>query len=167
MLNFWRAPLLGLALAMPLSAEAATKGAVGLGVVLGDPTALSMAFRPNDDWYIQGALGWNLTTDRVALNVDYCMTLATLQAEGSSGVTFPFYVGIGGRLRIDDDDWDDWDDDDWDDDDSSLGIRVPVGLGLMPPKAPLEFFVELAPVVELIPGTDLDFDAGIGGRFYF
>ena len=32
---------------------------------------------------------------------------------------------------------------------------------------PVEFFMELAPVVDLVPDTDADFDAAFGIRFYF
>lgn len=150
-----------------VSAGSNTSG-VGLGVVVGDPTALSLAWRPGDTWYLQAALGWNLNSDRFALNVDYLMTLTTLHSADAGSVSFPIYVGVGGRMRVDDDDWDDWGDDDWDnDEDSSLGLRVPVGLSILPTKIPMDFFVELAPVVELIPATDLDLDAGIGARFYF
>jgi hypothetical protein len=32
---------------------------------------------------------------------------------------------------------------------------------------PVEFFVEVAPVVDLVPDTDADFEAALGIRYYF
>jgi hypothetical protein len=39
----------------------------GLGVVLGDPSGLSLAWRSGDRGLIQGAVGWSTITDRLRL----------------------------------------------------------------------------------------------------
>jgi hypothetical protein len=45
-------------------------------------------------------------------------------------------------------------------------VRIPLGLSWVAAKAPLDVFLELAPVLDLAPGTDLDLDAAIGVRFW-
>ena len=48
-----------------------------------------------------------------------------------------------------------------------LGIRIPVGLSYQFESGPFEAFLELVPVFNLLPQTRLDFDGGIGVRYYF
>lgn len=48
-----------------------------------------------------------------------------------------------------------------------IGVRGDFGIAWMPRRAPLDFFLELAPTLELFPGPHLDVSAGLGGRFYF
>jgi hypothetical protein len=48
-----------------------------------------------------------------------------------------------------------------------FGIRIPLGIEWMIPRAPLGVYVELTPGVGLIPGTFGYFQGGIGARFYF
>lgn len=163
-----RFPLLMGALALPGVAAAATGDpyGFGLGVVIGDPTGLSFAYRPGDDWTLQAAAGWSLTRERLHLNVDYLYTLVVLEPPETPQLAFPVYVGVGGRLRVDDDGgWDDDWDDDWDDE--GLGIRFPIGMAMLPKQVPFDVFVEIAPAVNLIPETEGGFDGGIGARFYF
>jgi len=48
-----------------------------------------------------------------------------------------------------------------------LGIRFPVGVAYLFDDAPVDLFLEVAPTLDLVPGTYLDFDAGLGVRYYF
>ena len=67
----------------------------------------------------------------------------------------PFYYGIGGRLKFQSKK------------DNRFGIRIPLGAAYHFPKAPLDIFFEIAPIIDFVPETDLDFNIGIGARFYF
>ncbi|MBL7952344.1 MAG: hypothetical protein JNM62_11570 [Flavobacteriales bacterium] len=48
-----------------------------------------------------------------------------------------------------------------------LGIRFPVGLAYLFDGAPVDVFLELAPTLDLVPSTSVDFDGGIGFRYWF
>lgn len=137
----------------------------GIGVVAGDPSGLSFGYRPGDEWMLQAAAGWSLVNDRLHLNVDYLYNITILQAPDAGGVSFPVYVGVGGRLRLGDDWDDDWDNDGWDDE--GVGLRVPIGIAVLPDRAPFDVFLEIAPAIILIPETEGEVDGGIGARFYF
>ena len=50
---------------------------------------------------------------------------------------------------------------------AQFGIRGVGGIAWLPRNAPLDVFFELAPVLELFPGTWVDMNAGLGIRFYF
>ncbi len=51
--------------------------------------------------------------------------------------------------------------------DAMIGIRVPLGLAFLPATAPLEFFLEIVPILDVLPDTDFDINGAIGVRFYF
>ncbi len=51
--------------------------------------------------------------------------------------------------------------------DPNFGIRGVIGVAWMPNNAPIDIFFELAPVLELFPGIYPDVNAGLGARFYF
>ena len=67
----------------------------------------------------------------------------------------PLYFGVGGRLRL------------RDNRDDDIGVRIPVGLAYMFADAPFDIFVEVVPILDLVPDTDFDLNAALGGRFYF
>ena len=74
---------------------------------------------------------------------------------------------MGARVHIRSDDEGSGNGSDNNEDDVTLGVRLPVGLTYLLKDGSLEFFMELAPVVELLPDTDADVDAAFGIRFYF
>ncbi len=45
--------------------------------------------------------------------------------------------------------------------------RFPLGLSFLPHNTTWEFFGELAPVVRFTPDTGMNFDFGVGARYYF
>ncbi|MEQ9265690.1 MAG: hypothetical protein RLN81_10745, partial [Balneolaceae bacterium] len=64
------------------------------------------------------------------------------------------YYGIGARVLLTDND-------------SVFGARIPLGINYLLADAPIDFFIEIAPIVNVIPDTDADGDGAIGVRFYF
>lgn len=143
-------------------AHASPQNGFGLGVVIGEPTGLSLAWQ-SPAQTIQSHLSWSLERNWIRVNVDYLKTVAEIPTDGPA---LPLYVGIGGALAAHDDDW--GDDNDWYDDDyAAFGARIPLGMRLLPRQVPIDVFLEVAPVVYLIPSTDVDIDLGLGVRFYF
>ena len=65
----------------------------------------------------------------------------------------PLYFGIGGRALLKND--------------PVLGVRIPVGLAYIFESAPLDIFMEIAPILNVIPSTDFDVGGGLGIRFWF
>jgi hypothetical protein len=70
----------------------------------------------------------------------------------SSG-RLPLYYGIGGRAVFSDD--------------PLVGVRIPVGLDYQFANAPIDIFLEIVPILDLIPSTDFDLGGGLGIRFWF
>ena len=135
------------------SASAQNKG-FGLGVILGEPSGISGKLWNGKNTAIDGAIAWSLgQKDAFHLHGDHLFhDFGLLPVE--KGLLALFY-GIGGRLRFEEDH------------DTRIALRIPVGLSYLFAGAPLDLFLELVPILELIPGTEFDMDAGIGIRYYF
>jgi hypothetical protein len=128
----------------------------GLGIILGEPSALTGKLFLDGTHALQLHLGYAFgRRDKLVLIVDYLFHInGVIPPIERAGRLTP-YVGIGGRIGI------------HDDNDAVLGARVPLGLSFMINNVPLEVFVELAIGIGLIPKTVAIFDAGLGVRYYF
>ena len=138
-----------------LSTAAAEEKNFGLGLIVGEPTGLSANYFLSKENAIDLAVAWNASGNNdFVLHADYLWYRHGLFKAGK--VDMPLYFGVGGRLVLRDNDSD------------KFGVRVPVGVSyrFIDPEF-LELFGELAPIVDLAPSTKLDFNIGIGVRFYF
>ena len=131
----------------------------GFGVVAGDPSGLAWALRGGGATMVQGALGYSAVHGSLHVNVDLIMELARLHSDEAPNLSFPLYVGVGGRVRIGDYGR-------YDNDDPGIGVRIPCGIQLVPATVPLDLYLEIAPVVRLFPETGAGVDAGVGIRLY-
>jgi hypothetical protein len=110
----------------------------GVGIILGEPTGLSGKYWLTNNTAVDAALAWSFEEDdALHLHSDYLFHNLSLfnVDKGKLGVHF----GIGGRLKFDDD--------------SSIGIRIPVGLTYVFENAPVDIFLELVPLLDVIPDT--------------
>lgn len=134
----------------------------GIGVVLGEPTGLTFAVRPNSWNAVQGHLSYSLISDRARANVDYLQSVAVIQPS-SARMEFPVYIGIGGTVGVTDDGPGPFGDNAtaW------VGGRVPFGITMLPDDVPVEVFAEIAPTVYVLPETTPGLEGGLGVRAYF
>jgi len=135
---------------------------VGVGLVLGSPTGISLAKRESDEIW-QAAVGWNAVRDALHVNVDRLLNISTGENADTPNTVWPIYVGAGLSLRLGGDLEGRFDSDG---DDASLGIRVPMGITMLPRDTRLDVFFEIVPVMALYPATGLYIDSGLGARFY-
>lgn len=124
----------------------------GLGIVLGEPTGLSAKLWTSSSNALDFAAAWSFKGDgHMLLQADYVWHSFNL-INVSSG-RLPLYYGIGGRVILSDD--------------PLVGVRIPVGLNYQFASAPIDIFVEIVPILDLIPSTDFDLGGGLGVRFWF
>ncbi|MFW6312869.1 MAG: hypothetical protein ACOC2N_03205 [Spirochaetota bacterium] len=134
-------------LLVPASAEAQQRSGIGLGFVLGEPSGIAAV-----SW-----LGGGNAVDLVGawsfggggsfyLHADY---------QYHSWVEQPLsaFFGLGGFVQLQDD--------------PVLGVRVPLGITYLFQDLPMDVFVEVAPGMALVPGTDFVIGGGLGLRYYF
>jgi hypothetical protein len=128
-------------------------GDIEVGILLGEPTGLSAklwssgntAFDLGVAWSFGDGGHFHIHGDYMFHNFDFF--------DVDSG-SLPIYVGIGGRVRLEDDD-------------SRVGLRVAIGLEYILESNPFSFFFEVAPIVDFLPDTEADVNGGIGIRYIF
>jgi hypothetical protein len=144
------------AVLIAIVAAAGPVGALGLGVILGEPTGLSFKQWIVGGNAIGGAAAWSFEDESAFhVHVDYLYHRpgpAQIDAEDEGRLLW--YFGIGGRLKAEEDD-------------SRIGVRVPLGVDYVFSGAPLDIFLEVAPLLDLAPGTDFRLHGGFGIRYYF
>ena len=127
------------------------QGNFGLGIQFGEPTGLSAKLWTGSNNAFDFAAAWSFKgSGHMLLQADYIWHSALTKA--SSG-NLAFYYGIGGRVIFSDD--------------PLVGVRVPIGLDYQFTSAPIDIFIEIVPILDIIPSTDFDLGGGIGIRFWF
>jgi len=138
-------------LLLPSLAKAQDSG-FGLGVILGEPTGLCIKNWVGSNAAIDVAAGWTIgRISKFHLHADYLFHNFKL-FDVESG-KLPLYFGIGARLKAEPD--------------VRIGVRFPIGICYIFEKAPLDIFLEIAPVLDLLPGTEFKLNGNIGVRYYF
>lgn len=127
--------------------------AFGVGLVVGEPTGLSFKKWLAGGNAVDGALAWSFEGQGAfTVHMDY---LYHMVAAGDLRIPgWKFYIGIGGSLKIEEDD-------------SRLGVRVPLGANYLFKASPFDFFVEIAPILDLAPATEIRMNFGVGIRYFF
>ncbi len=145
----------------------AQRSGFGAGLILGDPTGISVKGWIAGDRAIDGALAWDFSGEGAfRIHGDYLFHKYDLITVGKGAL--PLYYGPGLRMRF----WSDgehYHNGEWHDEDGNmdLAVRFPVGLAYQFDGAPVDCFVELVPALGLIPSTYFDLDFGIGARYWF
>lgn len=132
-------------------AQAQSKG-FGLGIILGEPTGISFKHWTGHNTALAGAAAWAFGRQNAFhLHLDYIFhNFRLIKAERH---TIPFYYGIGLRFK--------------DERKDRLGVRFPLGIIYMFDNAPIDIFLEIVPIFDFVPRTELSINAGIGARYYF
>lgn len=126
---------------------------VGIGFMVGEPTGLSLKSWSGGGNAVDVGLAWSLGRyDAINIHADYLWHNYEVFADADPGI-LPLYYGIGGRAIFDEND-------------AVIGARVPVGMNYLFEESPIGLFIEVAPIFNVAPETDFDFDGALGVRFY-
>ena len=137
---------------LTFSSYSQTRG-FGLGIIAGEPTGLSAKYWLSSQNALDFGLGYSFVKKgRLHFHMDYLFHHQNVfQAEEN----FALYYGPGFRLKT------------VEGDDARLAFRFGVGIVWLPRNAPIDVFVEIAPILDIIPATTFGVNAGLGLRFYF
>ena len=127
-------------------------GNVGLGIILGEPTGLSAklwtgkttAFDAGAAWSFVGGGFFQIHGDFLFHNFDLFKVETGKMA---------LYYGFGGRMKFADQ--------------TIVSVRVPIGISYQFEKTAIELFLEVVPMLDLIPATEVGISGGAGFRYYF
>lgn len=121
---------------------------LGLGIILGEPTGISVKYWLGTTNAISGAAAWSFSGEEsIHIHADYLFHNFGLIQQN-----LPLYYGLGARVKLEDD--------------VKVGIRIPVGIAYLF-EAPLDTFLEIVPLLDLVPDTEFGLNAAIGVRYYF
>ncbi len=124
----------------------------GAGIILGDPTGISLKYwsSPTNAW--DAGIAWGIgRDDAFHLHGDYIWhKYGLIRVEKGR---LPLYYGVGGRILFTAK--------------AHFGIRGVIGLDYLFAGIPLDIFLEIGPVFDLVPATEFDFTGGLGARYFF
>lgn len=139
----------------------------GAGFILGEPTGISVKGWISGTKAIDGGLAWSLNHHgSFHIHADYLFHSYSVIHVNKGRL--PVYYGPGIRLRS----WNGdryWRGGEWHDlnGHADLAVRFPVGIAYQFDGAPLDVFLEVVPALGLLPETYVDFDGGLGLRYWF
>jgi hypothetical protein len=129
-------------------------GRLGVGVLLGEPTGLSVKYFFNETIAVDGGFGWSFHDETDPhLHADLLWHKFDLipVPEGQ----LPVYVGLGGRVKF------------RDNKDDRVGFRLPIGVSYIFEDLPMDVFAEVAPIIDFTPSTRGGVNIGVGVRWWF
>ncbi len=132
----------------------------GIGVIIGSPTGFSGKSILSERSAAQANLGWSFWPE-VGFHgtFDYQVLFPGVikNEEGAALNSVVPYAAIGGRVRIMSDEHDNTR--------FNVGLRLGGGIEYIIDR--FSIFLEILPVVNMLPRTDFDFEGGLGFRFNF
>ncbi|HXX62800.1 MAG TPA: hypothetical protein VEO56_03300 [Bacteroidota bacterium] len=141
-----------LLLAPGLNSSRAQDRGLGLGVIFGEPTGISGKYWLSSRNAVDGGLAWSFRrSGYLHLHGDYLWHFTQVFPEADRLV---LYAGPGGRIGFAGTQ-------------SVVGIRMVGGATYFLPKVPMDVFIEIAPVLDLLPETSGSLNGGIGIRYFF
>ncbi|MEX2351344.1 MAG: DUF3996 domain-containing protein [Balneolaceae bacterium] len=127
----------------------------GIGVIIGEPTGISLAHWTSNSSSFSAGAAWSLNNnsraESIQIHLDYLLHNFDIVSVNHGSI--PLYIGLGVRMRFGENE--------------KTGIRVPLGAAYHFENDPLEIFLEFVPIVDLNPDTGVSGNSGIGLRYYF
>ncbi|MBN3035633.1 MAG: hypothetical protein JW861_08605 [Bacteroidales bacterium] len=129
----------------------AQKDGFGVGIIVGEPTGVAFKHFLDNRSAVDAAAAYSFVDDAAfQFHVDYLIHHFGL-IEITTG-QFPVYWGIGGRIKLAHD--------------ARLGVQIPLGISYIFEDIPLDAFIEIRPLMDLLPETTFTVNGGIGVRYY-
>lgn len=127
-------------------------GQVGLGLIFGEPTGLSAkwwtgkttAFDAGAAWSFVSGGFFQLHGDLLFHNFDLFQVKTGQMA---------LYYGFGGRVKMADQ--------------TIISVRAPIGISYQFEKTAIELFLEVVPMLDIVPATEVGIAGGAGFRYFF
>jgi len=124
----------------------------GLGIILGNPTGISIKFLDNGATHFNAALSWSFDKDSYFhIHGDYIFRKYNLST--SRGRTnLQTFIGFGLQIETRHD---------------NLSLRLPLGIAYNFSDIPVDAFIEVVPALELVPATEFDIGVALAIRYLF
>lgn len=137
--------------AVLISSSAANADELAIGLATPSPTGLTAKLWTDDETAYDIVGAWDTGSEKVYLHFDYL--IHDNNKFNVDGNPMPFYYGYGARFEEEENA------------DTTIGLRMPIGVSYFIQNAPFEAFAEVAPRVDVAPSTNFGLDVMIGIRF--
>ncbi|MEE2750066.1 MAG: hypothetical protein VX519_01440 [Myxococcota bacterium] len=131
-------------------------------------TGIALVWRDDAKDSLNAVIAGKVSPKTLHVHLDYQLNLVSLDDPNAPDIAFPLYIGAGLRLRLNEEEARGTARDPF------LGLRVPLGIAILPPSWPIDGFLEFAPVIGLhkqktateeVRYNSADF--AFGARYYF
>jgi hypothetical protein len=138
------------------------QGRFGVGFIVGEPTGVAVKYRIGQSNAVDGAIGIS-PYNQFRIHADYLWQSHPFHEQGlglhygagaafGTGRTNYVYSPNVGYFRTHE---------------IGFGLRGVLGMNYLIRNAPLDLFLEAAPIIVIAPGSDFGVDLGFGARVYF
>lgn len=136
---------------LPITLNAQDRG-LGLGIILGEPTGVSLKNWVGSREAFDVAVAWSFEGEgAVHIHADYLFHNFRLFHIKQGDLVF--YYGIGVRIKTQEK--------------TQVGVRFPFGLSYLFERSPLEIFFELGPIMNVSPKSIFRMTTCVGFRYFF
>jgi hypothetical protein len=130
-------------------------GNTGLGVIFGEPTGVSFKYWTSRTIAFDAAAAWSFVNGG-SFQIHADLLFHSFDVFRVERGRMALYYGFGGRVKTK-----------TDTEGARVSFRLPIGISYELERAPVEIFVEVAPMLDLTPKTQGNIGGGIGFRYYF
>jgi len=132
---------------------------VGLGIMLGEPTGISFKLWNRQTTAWDAGAAWSFVGGKYfQIHSDFLLHNFNL-FRVETGRMALFY-GAGARIKF-------GSKTDTEESKTVLSLRVPIGISYEFDRTPVELFLEVVPMIDLVPATEVQMAGAIGFRYYF
>ena len=128
-------------------------GDAGLGIILGEPTGFSGKLWTGKTTAFDAGAAWSFVNGGTFFQVHGDFLFHNFNVFQVDKGQLALYYGFGGRVKFADE--------------TLVSVRVPLGLSYQFEKTSIELFLEVAPMLDVVPATEVGVAGGAGFRFYF
>ena len=127
-------------------------GDIGLGIILGEPTGLSAKWWTGKTMAFDAGAAWSFVSGEF-FQIHGDLLFHDFNLFKVEKGKMALYYGFGGRVKMADV--------------TIISVRVPIGISYQFEKTAIELFLEIVPMLDIVPATEVGIGGGAGFRYYF
>ena len=127
-------------------------GDIGLGLIFGEPTGLSAKLWTGKTTAFDAGAAWSFVNGGF-FQIHGDLLFHDFNLFKVEKGKMALYYGFGGRVKMADV--------------TIISVRVPIGISYQFEKTAIELFLEVVPMLDIVPATEVGIGGGAGFRYYF
>jgi len=128
-------------------------GNIGLGIIIGEPTGFIAKLWTGKTTAFDAGAAWSFVHSGTFLQIHGDFLFHNFDLFKVDTGKMALYYGFGARVKFADE--------------AIISLRVPVGISYQFEKTAIELFLEIVPMLDIIPATEAGIGGGAGFRFFF